>query len=145
MKLWESPAPGMLVVRFPAPAEPLSTNQAKGMHWGKERRYTDPWKDMALMVSRQALAGYARKREAWPVQPVTIQTVLPFRVNRRRDPHNYVGTVVKALVDGLVRGGVIPDDAPEWATVTEPSLSIQPDKTQPLWARVTITPRSLTP
>lgn len=143
MATW--PRPGELVLTFPAPAEPISTNAANRLHWAARKKVTDPWRDLAILVARHSLAAYARDLgEVWPVQPVNIRMDLPFRTARRRDPHNYVGTVVKATVDGLVRGGIIPDDAPEWASVMEPTLSIQRDKAKPLRATVTITPRSLT-
>lgn len=38
---------------------------------------------------------------------------------------NYVSTVGKALIDGLVRGGLWPDDTPEW--VVGPWLTIDVD------------------
>lgn len=142
MKLWTLGGEGELTLTFPAPAEPLSTNAGHRLHWAARRRATDPWRDATIHITRQALSAYARAREAWPAQPVNIQMDLPFRTRRTRDPHNYVGTVVKATVDGLVRGGVVPDDSPEWATILEPTISIQPDKTRPLEATVTITPRS---
>jgi len=142
MKLWKLGGEGELTLTFPAPAEPLSTNAANRLHWAAKRKVTNPWRDLAIMVTRQALSAYAREREVWPTQAVNIHVTLPFRTRRTRDPHNYTGTVVKALVDGLVRGGLIPDDSPEWATVLEPSLDIQPDKTKPLQAQVHITPRS---
>lgn len=142
--LWEMGAAGEMDLIFPAPRPPLSINAAHRLHWAKRRKETDPWRDMTWTVARGALAAYARTRDAWPVQAVTIQVALPFRDRRRRDPHNYTGTNVKAVVDGLVRAGVIPDDSPEWATILEPRLSIQSHKPprQPLVARVTIRPRS---
>ena len=141
-RYWELGGDGELTLTFPAPAEPVSVNDTKGRHWAAVSARTDPWRDLAHVVSRQGLAGYARAREVWPAQAITVQVDLPFRTRRRRDPHNYTGTVVKAVVDGLVRGGVIPDDTPEWATILEPTISIQPDKTRALVATVTIRPRS---
>jgi hypothetical protein len=52
---------------------------------------------------------------------------LTFPRNARRDPHNYVGTVVKKLVDTLVGLGVVPDDTADWVTVIEPELRVAPD------------------
>lgn len=67
--------------------------------------------------------------------------VLPFRTAGRRDAHNYTGTVVKAVVDGLVRAGIVPDDTPEWVTVLDSEFSIQRDRAEPLTATVRIRPR----
>lgn len=133
---------GGLVMEYAQPATPLSTNQERKVHWAVAKRDLTPWRDVTLMMTRWALAKLARTSGAWRPQPVTIQVELAFRTAQRRDPHNYVGTVVKATVDGLVRGGLIPDDTPEWATILEPTILIQRDKAQPLKARVTITPRS---
>ncbi len=131
----------VLSLGFNAPTEPLSINKAHSLHWGARRRRTDPWRDLAIILTRQALRG---DWKGWEPEPVTIQLTLPFRTAARRDPHNYVGTNVKAWVDGMVTGGLIPDDTPEWATILEPVLEVQRDKSQPLVARVTIRPRSTT-
>lgn len=137
-------AEGRLILSFPAPTVPLSINRARGRHWAANARLTEPWRDMALVAMRQSLA----KKWANPAPfaqtrtPVSIQVELPFRTAARRDAHNYVGTNVKAVVDGLIRGGLVPDDTPEWVTVVDPALVIQRDKSEPLRARVIITPRS---
>jgi hypothetical protein len=133
---------GGLVLTYAQPCPPISTNRANTMHHMARRGMTAPWRDVAMMMTRWALAKLARDGKRWEPEPVTIRLVLSFRQARRRDPHNYVGTVVKATVDGLVRGGLIPDDTPEWATVVEPTLVIQPDATRPLMVEVHITPRS---
>jgi len=51
---------------------------------------------------------------------------IPFPQRRIRDPHNYCGTVVKAVIDGLVMGGAWPDDTPEYVGHLEPSLYVTP-------------------
>lgn len=137
---------GRLILSFPAPTVPLSINKARGRHWAANAKLTEPWRDMALVAMRQ---GLARQWVAAPeggsgTWPVSIQVELPFRTANHRDAHNYVGTNVKAVVDGLVRGGLVPDDTPEWVTVVDPALVIQRDKSEPLTARAIITPRSLT-
>lgn len=147
MKLWKLDGEGGLELTFPCPADPLSINEAHRLHWAPRRKRTDPWREWAYLTAASFL-----RANFWTPTPVTIQVVIPFRTNARRDPHNYVGTVVKAVVDGLGPGttgkkavqgaNLIPDDTPEWATVLEPVLDIQKDKTQPLTARVIIKPRS---
>ena len=112
-------------VRLPAPGEPLSENRATGNGRGAAmRRYRllDPWKALGLVAGRLLIPTW-REHHPEPT-PVTVLATLAFRANRRRDPHNYVGTNVKALVDGLVRAGLIPDDNPEWATILEPHLVV---------------------
>lgn len=112
------------VLRFPKPNNPLSINKANRMHWAAKKRELDPWRE---------LAGYtwlglkARERQAVQNKPCTVQVILPFRTAQRRDPHNYVGTVVKAVVDALVKAGAWPDDTPEWVTVLDPVCKIGGD------------------
>jgi crossover junction endodeoxyribonuclease RusA len=130
-----------MILTFACPTRPLSVNVSNGRHWASNRRLTDPWKDATFWTTRSAMA-----RGRWTVQrPITVQVDLPFRGARRRDPHNYVGTNVKAVVDGLVQAGVVPDDTPEWVTVLEPVITVNRDKTTPLMVTVTIQPRESTP
>lgn len=130
------PEPQSLTIRFPQPAKPLSVNE--GGHWAARRRRTKPWWDQAYL---QALIAVRRGR--WtPGRPITVQVVIAFRDDRRRDPHNYTGTVVKAVVDGLVKGGLIPDDTVEWATVIDPTLDVQRDRTKRLEASIIVTERT---
>lgn len=119
---------------FTAPTRPLSVNE--GGHWASKRRRLEPWKDAAWATARNARVT----RALGPARPVTVQVVLPFRKAGRRDAHNYTGTVVKAVVDGLVRAGIVPDDTPEWVTVLDSEFAVirQPD---PLTAVVRIRPR----
>ena len=146
MRYWTLGGEGELVLTFPPPAPPLSINQANTMHWAAKRSRLAPWRDIANVVTRQARAavrpGPGQPDWRCPFFPVTIHLALQFREVRTRDPHNYVGTVVKAVVDGVKLGGLIPDDSQEWATVLEPTIAIQPDKARPLVAVVTIKPRS---
>jgi hypothetical protein len=54
--------------------------------------------------------------------PALVRVHIPFPVDRRRDPHNYCGTVVKAIVDGLVNAGAWDDDTPEFVEHISPIL-----------------------
>lgn len=122
---------------FKAPNEPLSENKSRTIHWATRKRRLDPWKDAAFVAMHNALMA---THDHKPV-PVVIQVVLPFRTAARRDPHNYTGTTVKAIVDGLRLAGLVPDDNAAWVTVNDPMQSIQRDRSEPLTARVIITPR----
>ena len=108
-----------LILSFPAPNVPLSENQSRRMHWAARGRRLNPWKDAVgwawLQVSRP-------DQKHWTGRPCHVLVDLPFSKGGRRDPHNYIGTNVKALIDALVVQGVWPDDTPEWVTVLEPKL-----------------------
>lgn len=135
-----------LVLEFPVPNVPLSENQSRRMHWAARARELEPWKNAvawAWMVLPVAT------REHWTGKPCEVLVELPFARGGRRDPHNYIGTNVKALVDALVTKtekvgaleivifeGIWPDDTPEWVTVIEPKL-VHPSET----ARVILTER----
>lgn len=108
----------MIVLKFAQPNVPLSINKANTMHWAARSRALKVW---GLCV-----------REAWQhldvivePKPVTVQVTLEFTSNRRRDAHNYTGTVVKTIIDSLVRDcKLIPDDTPQWLTVLDSKISI---------------------
>lgn len=109
-------------VHFPIPAvAAISTNQATGSAWQANRRKLAGWRagvgwgwNLLPKAARAEVVG--RRCE--------VAVTIPFATNRRRDPANYVGTVVKAIVDQLVEQGVWPDDSPEWVTVAEPTLVV---------------------
>lgn len=126
---------------FTAPTTPLSINRANGMHHGARRRLLKPWHDAAWATGRNHRSQAARTPVGRLVEPITVQVVLPFRTANRRDPHNYTGTVVKAVVDGLKDAGLVPDDTAEWVTVLDPEILVVRDKSEPLTATVRIRPR----
>lgn len=114
----------LLAIDLPTvPAAPLSMNEAKGMHWRKVRDRCDPWRDTVAWLGKQhrrtvhaLIAEHGR--------PLAVRVTIPFAVDRRRDAHNYTGTVVKAVIDGLQIAGWIADDTPEWVTVLDPILTV---------------------
>lgn len=124
---------------FTAPTTPLSINKAKGRHWAANDRLLKPWKDVAWALGRNYTRAQ-RLAQAVPI-PITVQVVLPFRTANRRDPHNYTGTVVKAVVDGLKEAGLVPDDTDAWVTVLDPEFVIVKDKSEPLTATIRVRPR----
>lgn len=111
----------MIELAFPAPSHPLSINESNRMHWADRRRRLQPWATATVAAARST-PGFATAC-ANP-EPVTIHVSLPFLRKARRDAHNYTGTVVKAIVDALVREGLVPDDTPEWVTVEDPTLVV---------------------
>lgn len=110
---------------FPLPSRAPSINELNGKHWAVRSRALEPW--------RTAI-GWAWKmvppdeRAEVVNTPCRVRMTIPFLVTEaqwvgtRRDPHNYVGTVVKSCIDQLVQQLVWPDDTPEWIVVDEPVL-----------------------
>jgi len=104
------------VADFGAPFTKLwSTNDR--VHWSERSRMTKLWREGVAWEAK-------RQRLRWTVQrrPAYVEVHLPVPDRRRRDPSNYVGTIVKAIVDGLVDGGLWPDDHPAFVQVAEPVL-----------------------
>ena len=102
------------------PAKPLSLNEERNLHWADRRARTDPWRDLTLVLARQA-----RLRHTVAATPATVTVVIPVPDDRRRDPANYY-PVTKACIDGLVKAGVWPDDDPRYVRVNEPILTRGP-------------------
>lgn len=125
---------------FTLPSHPLSANDAKGRHWAHVQGHLRPWQMAAWATAQNHRRQATRGRRKMVQVPITVQVVIPFREKRRRDPHNYTSTVVKAVVDGLVRAQIVPDDNPDWVTVLEPELAVQPTPAT-LTATVRIRPR----
>lgn len=116
-------------LRFPVPNRPLSINEANSMrHWAAKKRRLDPWKDAVKTAWLDAQSYHWIIRD----KPTLVEIEIPFDIKRRRDPHNYTGTIVKTVVDALVtkkKGGEVtwagawPDDTPEWIETAEPVLT----------------------
>jgi hypothetical protein len=120
MAEWVADAGRVLCFEVPGTPEPWSTNRAGS--WRRNMRLHEGWALAAGWGWRALPAGV---RGLWKGRPARVTVAIPFGRHRRRDPHNYVGTVVKAVVDGLVRVRVWPDDTPEWVEVVEPTLAVR--------------------
>jgi Holliday junction resolvase RusA-like endonuclease len=92
-----------------------------------------PWRavDQRLRPWKDAVTWVAKGRRKWAHQviaehglPLVIRVTIPFPVERRRDPHNYTSTVVKAVVDGLVAARWVNDDTAAWIEVADSLLVV---------------------
>lgn len=125
---------------FYPPCEVISQNEANRAAFGSKgrsiglRKKLGLWKEAAWATALAAGVKELGRSE--------VIVTLPFRTNHRRDPHNYVGTVVKSIVDGLVAAKVWPDDNPEFVTVAEPVCVVIP-KDSVLRCVVTIKPKEV--
>jgi len=78
------------------------------------------WRPRAALVAewRRAGAIYARKARLPRIDGTVVLTALVHRIdNRRADAANMYPTI-KAVIDGVVDHGVLPDDANKYVTAT---------------------------
>lgn len=126
------------VVPLPYDSPPLSLND-RGMTrkamYAKAAKIADTRADITRLARRAHLpkaAGHAAIELHW--RPST---------NRRRDTDNLAPTL-KALCDGLVDYGLVPDDIPQHMAKLEPVIHRHaPKTTEPrMWLVITTTPES---
>ena len=111
------------LISFGAPAKIWSINER--MHWAQSGALRSTWREGTAKAAR----GLRPKPGRW-----YIQVSLPFRRDsERRDPHNFTGTVVKSIIDGLgpptdesPGAGLWPDDIPEYVVMGDPIIRICP-------------------
>lgn len=109
----------MIRLTLPVRPKPWSTNEDRNLHPHARHKRVAEWKDAAIVAYKQA-----KRAGLKPDGKVIVTVHIPFDQNRRRDPSNYCGTVMKAVIDGLVVAGMCPDDTPEWVGHREPVLVV---------------------
>lgn len=77
---------------------------------------------------RETAAWTALAAKPGPQPPSLVHVTIPFARNGRRDPMNYIGTIVKATVDGLVDAGLWADDTADWVEIRQPALAVGTDQ-----------------
>lgn len=96
-----------------------STNQDRNLAPHARAKLIKAWK----AETRYHYVSYMnRLRRPHNLRPGSVQVTIPLARKPTGDPHNYCGTVLKAVIDGLVLGGAWPDDGPEYVGHTEPIL-----------------------
>lgn len=102
---------------------PLHANQRLG------------WRENARRVKDVRLAAklHANRVPALPRIEVVLTWVVKDR--RRRDTIN-LASLVKALVDGLVDAGIVPDDTPQYVSTPEARIEYQKGATPHFLLRV---------
>jgi Holliday junction resolvase RusA-like endonuclease len=92
----------MPTLHFDWQAPPLNENQ-RWSHWARK----------AEVVKSTRLAGRLAAARLRGLGRVEVTLIWYVNDKRRRDEDNPTPTL-KALCDGLVDAGVVPDDTPEW-------------------------------
>lgn len=92
------------------------------MHHMKRASLVGAWRDATFWHYKDQIGS-----KGVP-SPAIVELYVPVPNKRRRDPMNYCGTLMKAVVDGLVLAGAWPDDTPEYVRHLEPLLTTQKEK-----------------
>ena len=108
-----------MMFSFPPPDKPWSTNKDRTLNQYERAALISTWKGVAQVMYGGWCAKNAHTRA---LPPSLVRVHIPFTVNRRRDPHNYCGSVVKAIIDGMVNAGAWPDDTPNYVEHLSPVL-----------------------
>lgn len=102
----------LLMVLNPGDVLPTANGRE---HWRRRAKLTRFWREYAHIRARSEL-----NLGRWqPVERAHITITIDWPDQRRRDPANWAPTA-KAIVDGLVDAGVLPDD--DHRHVTGPDL-----------------------
>lgn len=90
------------------------------LHWRARARKTRELREIAAWTARaQHTPRFVQAR---------VVAHVSYPTNGRADPGNVVGTVLKALVDGLVDAGVFPDDDHEHVIGPDPRRGLKTGK-----------------
>lgn len=93
----------VLKIVLDQPEDWMNENEMRRKHWSRRSYLADYWRSIALVKTRQA---WKRKP---PLEMVRIVITYYWPDSRRRDPNNWQMTS-KAIVDGMVDAGLVPDD-----------------------------------
>lgn len=108
-------------IRLPWPAPPASANDRD--HWRVKARKVAEIREVS---EREARTFGPHRPDLFPIRRIAVGLTYVPRDKRRRDPDNLVVPLFKALVDGIVDAGIVPDDTPEYVIRTMPVIA-EPD------------------
>lgn len=112
---------------FRLPLEkPLSLNDR--MHWAVKAKLVKQVRDDVHLLCRS-------KRVPKCERISVLLTWHPAPLVRRRDPLNLVATL-KAVEDGVVQAGVVPDDTPEYVLSIMPVIAEAKPPSGQLWVTI---------
>lgn len=119
----------MTVLTFDWPRPPLNANQR--LHWAAKANLT---RKIRETVKEKALGA-----RFWPtpIDTITVRLVWVVADRRRRDSDNIYPTF-KAMCDGLVDAGIVPDDTPQYMDKRAPIIRLEPGCTARLELEVTL-------
>jgi crossover junction endodeoxyribonuclease RusA len=105
-------------IRLPWTAPPASANDRD--HWRVKAK-------KVAEIRETAERGLLSTTTSWlACNHIRVGLLYVPRDRRRRDPDNLVVPLFKALVDGIVDAGIVPDDTPRYVTREFPVIA-EPD------------------
>jgi crossover junction endodeoxyribonuclease RusA len=111
-----TPAPqGSTVLTFGWPRPPLNANQR--LHWAQKAKLTRTIREITKMT--------AQRDNLQAADQITVQLTWVVADKRRRDSDNVYPTF-KAMCDGLVDAGIVPDDTPQYMDKRAPLIRHEP-------------------
>lgn len=116
----------MTVLTFGWQRPPLNANQR--LHWADKAAKTRGIRDSTKLIARNASLE--------PAPHVVVQLTWVVTDKRRRDSDNIYPTF-KAMCDGLVDAGIVPDDTPEYMDKRAPLIRYELGGTARLELEVT--------
>jgi len=109
------------VVRLPWAKPPCSANDRD--HWRVKARKVAEIRAVACVLLYPSVAADNTVRG---MSRIAVGLTYVPRDKRRRDPDNLVVPLFKALVDGIVDAGIVPDDTSEYVVRSMPQI-LPPD------------------
>ncbi len=110
-------------IRLPWTKPPASANDRD--HWRVKARKVSTIRQSAKYIVQDAMSAFPFPMPATPKRIAVGLTYVP-RDKRRRDPDNLVVPLFKALCDGIVDAGIVPDDTPAYMVRSMPQI-LPPD------------------
>lgn len=93
--------------RYWATYQSWSTNEDRKQHFMARQEIKNMWLNGATHAAQQ----WRQRTRYYGPLPYTVVQIKFYLANARQaDPHNYCGTVLKAVVDGLVKAHFWPND-----------------------------------
>ena len=108
------------------PGELVSINEVTGKGWPSVYRVKEAWRNAGYYHGLEMRRTLRQNRVHTPMERAVVSFDFDVRQNRRRDGHNYTGTVVKWFIDGMVIAKVFVDDSSEHLEVRDPTFSVRP-------------------
>lgn len=110
-------------IRLPWSVPPASANDRD--HWRVKADKVRSIRVAAAWAVADAMSRWPFQAPASPCRIAVGLTYVP-RDKRRRDPDNLVVPLFKALCDGIVDAGIVPDDTPAYMVRSMPQI-LPPD------------------